>query len=354
MAKAQHIALSVLAGAAVVVLACAPARPTGTAPVVEEAPRAREKVRIGVLPIASAAGNWIGVAKGYFEQEGIEPEINVFQTAADMVAPLAAGQLDVGAGAPGVGLAQAVMRGIDIKIVADQATLVPGSGYQAIIVRRDLFESGQMTGPADLKGRRYAMPSTTGITPEAMLHQYMQRAGLTARDVDLVAMPFPDMLPALANGAIDASLSIDPFLTQILETGSAVVLERADTIYPDQQVAVLLYSGEFAKRTDLAVRYMVAYLRGVRDYNDAFVKNDPTKRTEVIDILAEYTPVKNKLLYEKMGFPGLNPNGAVNVASLKADQDYYLAAKLQERPADIDRMVDPSFAEAAVRRLGLY
>ena len=55
--------------------------------------------------------------------------LDVFQTAADMIAPLGTGQMDVGAGAPGVGLAQAIMRGIDIKIVADQATLIPGHRY---------------------------------------------------------------------------------------------------------------------------------------------------------------------------------------------------------------------------------
>jgi NitT/TauT family transport system substrate-binding protein len=336
-------------------LGCAPsARPTASPAFSGEPVRVKEKVRIGVLPIASASGNWVAIAKGYFEQEGIEPEVTVFQTAGEMVAPLAAGQLDVGAGAPGVGLHQALLRGIDIKIVADQATLVPGHHYQAIVVRRDLYETGQVTGPADMKGRKYAVPSTIGITVEVMLNQYMQRAGLNARDVDMVAMGFPDIFPALANKAIDTGLLIEPFLTLALESGDVVVLEHGDNVYPNQQVAVVLYAGEFAKKTDLATRYMVAYLRGVRDYNDAFVKNDPAKRAEVVDILAESTPVKQKPLYDRMAYPGLSPNGTVNLATLKADQDYYIEAKLQERPADLDRAVDQSFAEAAVRRLGPY
>src|SRR5712691_1478607 len=101
--------LLVLAAASMV--ACTPVTPpTGSAPAGAQV-AAKQKVRVGVLPIASASGNWIGVAKHYFEQEGIEPEITVFQTAADMIAPLGAGQLDVGAGAPGVGLAQAALRG---------------------------------------------------------------------------------------------------------------------------------------------------------------------------------------------------------------------------------------------------
>ncbi len=338
----------------VALLGCAPAGRPAAEPASGQAPRVLEKVRIGALPNPAASGHWIAIAKGYAHEEGIEPEITFFQTAADMIAPLGAGQLDVGGGAPGVGLSQAVLRGIDIKIVADQFTLLPGYGFEAIVVRKDLHESGQIMGPAHLKGRRFAIPSTTGITPEVMLHRYMQRDGLAARDIDMVSMAFPEMLGALANKAIDAALLIEPFLTQALESGDVVVLERGDTIYPGQQVSVVLYSSEFARRTDLAVRYMSAYLRGLRYYNDAFAKNEAAKRAEVIDILTEYTPVKDKTLYDKMAMPGLQPNGTVNVASLKADQDYYLAAKLLDRPADLDAVVDMSFVDAAVKRLGPY
>jgi NitT/TauT family transport system substrate-binding protein len=167
-------------------------------------------------------------------------------------------------------------------------------------------------------------------------------------------MSFPDVLGAFANKAIDAAVLIEPFLARAVENGSAVLLERGDTMYPSQQVAVILYSADFAKRTDVATRFMVAYLKGMRDYNDAFVKNDAKKRAEVIDILAEYTTIKDKALYEQVVMPGLDPNGRLNVSSLRADQEYYISAKLQEQPADIDKIVDLTFIEGAVRRLGPY
>jgi NitT/TauT family transport system substrate-binding protein len=337
-------------------LACTPVSPplTGSAPVAQPTSATPDKVQLGALSSASDSGLWIAVAKRYFEQEHIEIETTTFASAAEMVAPLGAGQIDVGGGAPGVGLDAAALRGIEIKIVADKAMTSPGGGYQGIVVRKDLYDSGQVTGPADLKGRKFAIPSTTGITPEVMTDHYMKRAGLGARDMDLIGMAFPDMIPAFANKAIDAGVLIEPFLTRVVEGGDGVLLGRADVIYPNQQVAVILYSSDFAKKTDLGVRFMAAYLRGVRDFNDAFVKQDAAKRAEVIDILAEYTTIKDKPLYDKVVMPRLDPNGKVNVDSLKADQEYYIAAQLQEKPADIDRMVDMSFAEAAVRRLGPY
>ena len=99
---------------------------------------------------------------------------------------------------------------------------------------------------------------------------------------------------------------------------------------------------------------MTAYLKGVRMYADAFVKKDPAARAEVIDILAAETALKDKSLYDKMGLPGLNPNGAVNTADLKRQQEYYLAAGHQKNVADIDKLVDDSFVNAALKDLGTY
>jgi NitT/TauT family transport system substrate-binding protein len=309
---------------------------------------------LGVRPPAPPPGLWIALAKGYFEQVGLQIEQVPFTTAADMIAPLSTGQLDVGGGAPGVALANALLRGLDVRIVADKGNSALGHGFGAIVARKDLYDRGEIRGPADLKGRRYAMASTTGNIQEAVLDRYMQRAGLRARDADLVALSFADMVPAFANRVIEAATAVEPFATQILEAGDVALLERGDTVFPDHQDAVLIYSAGFAQQRDAAVRFMSAYLRGVRDYNDAFVKREPARRSEVIDIMTQSTPVKDRALYERMALPGLDPNGRVSLASLNADQDYYLGAGLQQTPVDFDRVVDPSFAAAAVQQLGVY
>src|SRR5579871_6157566 len=89
-----------------------PATPPQSASTAQSAP---VTVRLGLLNSASDSGLWIAIAKKYFEDEGITPDITNFASAAEMVAPLGAGQLDVGGGAPGVGLDNAVLRGLDIK-----------------------------------------------------------------------------------------------------------------------------------------------------------------------------------------------------------------------------------------------
>ena len=82
-------------------------------------------------------------------------------------------------------------------------------------------------------------------------------------------MGFPEMLVALHNKAIDAAINNKPTITLAEEEGVAVRASK-DVIYPGQQTAVVLYSEKFAQeRRPVAEKFMNAYIRAVRDYNNA-------------------------------------------------------------------------------------
>jgi NitT/TauT family transport system substrate-binding protein len=329
------------------------AKPAAAAP----APVTPQTVRLGLLSSASDAGLFIAIEKGYFRDQGVEIQSSPFDSAAQMVAPLGTGQLDVGGGAPSAGLANALARGINIKVVADKGTpSIPGGvSYQGLMIRKDLWDSGEVRGPESLKGRKVALPNLGGISPEVLLQRSLQTAGLTTRDVEIVQLAFPDMLPAFGNSNIDASILIEPFVTTATERSLAVKWPGTDSAYPDQQVAVLLYAqGFIEEKPDLARRFMVAYVQALRDYNDAFVKKDAARRQEVIGILTKHTTIKDPALYEKVAMPGLDPNGRVNADALKADQAYYIEIGKQQAPINIDELVDLSFVEHAAQQLGPY
>ncbi len=108
------------------------------------------------------------------------------------------------------------------------------------------------------------------------------------------------MVPAMANKALAGALLIEPFRTQALEQQIGVFIESADKVYPDHQVAVVLYAPHMRReKVELGRKFMVAYLQSVRDFNDAFVKKQPQKKREVIDALAKYTPVKKISRYTR-------------------------------------------------------
>ncbi|HLH27000.1 MAG TPA: ABC transporter substrate-binding protein [Chloroflexota bacterium] len=323
---------------------------------VATAPPALARVRLGTLsPSSSDAGWLIAQERGYFQEQRIALDTTPFTTAAEMVPPLGAGQLDAGGGAPSAGLFNAVARGIALRIVADKGGTQRGFGYTSLLVRRELVDGGAVRGPADLRSRKVALPNLGGVSPEAALDRLLQTVGLSTADVDLTVVPFPDQPAAFAGGSVDAGMLIEPFVTLALEQGTAATLARQDEWYPEQQVATIMFSESFAsQQADAGRRFVLAYLKGVREYNDAFAKHDEAKRREVIDILVKTTALKDRALWERVAVPSLDPNGQVNKAALEQDQQYYLRTGKQQDHADLDKIVDTSFADWAVQQLGRY
>src|SRR6266542_5633607 len=111
---------------------------------------AQEKVRVGIVNSSSDAGFLVAEKKGYFKQEGLEAEFTPFDSAARMVAPLGAGQLDVGGGSASAGLYNAVARGINVKVVADKGSTPRSYDYMPLLVRKELVDTGKVKSVADL------------------------------------------------------------------------------------------------------------------------------------------------------------------------------------------------------------
>jgi len=318
--------------------------------------QASATVRIGTTSSSSDVGFFIADKKGYFKEEGISVTFIPFNSAAKMVALLGTGQLEVGGGAPSAGLYNAIARGINIKIVADKGSSPPGYGYNPLLVRKDLVESGRVKSYKDLKGLKVAV-TAAGTSPASMLNEALKKGGLSYSDVTVVTLGFPQHVMALQNKAVDASITTEPSVTAAVNSGAAVRFAGNDEFYPYQTVAVVLYGGSFIKdNPDTAKKFMRAYLRGVRDYNDALkdAKLAGPKGEEIISILTEYTPIKDRAVYRSIVCQGTNPDGKVNEATLKKDFQFYKEQGLIEGNVSVGQAVDNSFVEEVVKKLGPY
>jgi NitT/TauT family transport system substrate-binding protein len=313
-------------------------------------------VRVGLANASSDVGFFIADKKGYFKQEGLDVKFTTFDSGAKMVAPLGNGQLEVGAGSPSAGLYNAIARGIDIKIVADKGSTPPGYGYQPLLVRKDLVESGRYKSLKDLKGMKIA-GSAQGSASTSTLNEALKKAGLKYEDVERVFLGFPQHVMALQNKAVDAAMTTEPSATKAVQSGAAVRVMGDDEIYPNHQLAVVLYSGAFIRdNPDAARRFMRAYLRAVRDYNDALKdgKIAGPKAAEVIAILTQYTSINDPALYRMISPQGCNPDGTVYEPSLHNDLAFYKAEGQIKGNVTVEQALDNSFVQAALKDLGPY
>lgn len=313
-------------------------------------------VRVGIVNASSDIGFFIADRKGYFREEGIHVTFTAFDSAARMIAPLGVGRLEVGGGSPSAGLYNAVARGIAIRIVADKASTPPGYGFQPLLVRKDLVDSGRYKSLKDLKGMKIA-GSAPGSASTSTLNEALRQAGLKYADVERVFMGFPQHVVALQNKAVDAALTTEPSATRAVQSGAAVRVMGDDAIYPNHQLAVVLYGGDFAaRRPEVARRFMRAYLKGVRDYNDALVDGRIAGRhaDEVIAILTQSTAIKDPGVFRATTAHGCNPDGRVHEASLGRDLEFFRSEKLIQGRVGVADVVDHSFVDWAVKALGPY
>lgn len=320
-----------------------------------EAQQSRTKVKMGMLSSLTDAPIFMAIKKGYFAEEGFEIEISNFRSAANMVAPLGTGQLDTAAGSPSAGLYNAVGRGVGLRIVADKTRSAPGYGASIMLVRKDHVESGRYKELKDIKGMRFAM-NAPGVSNNATLNYALLSVGMKYSDVMTIDMGPADHITALSNKGVDASVSLEPFATFAMSRGIAVAARRDDEIDPHHQLGTLIYGETFAARRGEAVRFMRAYLRGIRFYLKALKDGRLAGENadEVIAALVEFTSVKDPAVLRAITPSSVDPDGAVNVKSLQRDLDFYASQGLITVDVSLPKIVDQSFAAEAAKALGPF
>src|SRR5262249_28552813 len=144
------------------------------------------------------------------------------------------------------------------------------------------------------------------------------------------------------------------YFTLSEEQGVAQCWKPTSELGPNFQIAVTLYGPTFAEqRAETARRFMVANLRAMRDYNRAFF-GDGQGREEFWQLMGRVSNMKDMELLRRLNTSWSDPNGGVNVDSLRDTQRWYIGRGEQIGEVDFDRVVDMSFVDYALSRLGRY
>jgi NitT/TauT family transport system substrate-binding protein len=308
-------------------------------------------IHIGYLPILPSAPYFIAQEKGYFKEQGLEVELDSFNSAAFMMPLLATGDLDFGAGQAGTELFNGIDQGLDIRVVGGQSQETPGHGMAPFMVRKDLFDSGAITQPADLKGTNIAINVERGLS-EYLVFEALSRGGLTLKDVNIVTMPFPDMNAAFANKAIDAAHMVQPLAGQAIKDGNAVMFINGDEFFENAQSGLLYFGKRILEpeNREVGIRLLVAWLKAVRDlYGEGWTNEENAA------ITSKYTNIPAPAIINGVEvYFGLN--GELNQPFIEEIMMYYFDQGYTElsEPLPLSAIIDSSFMDEAVKRIGNF
>jgi NitT/TauT family transport system substrate-binding protein len=323
------------------------AAPSPTSPAAVSTPATTTEltdVTVGFVPVLIFGPVMLAKEKGYFEEYGLNVRLEPLAGGSDMVVLTANRNYDIGIGGAGPAYFNAVQRGIELHIIgpmhferAPQAT--------PLMVKRERFESGELTSAADLRGKRVSV-NARGAT-EYWLDTALRTNGLTIADVDLQTLPFPDVPAALESGALDAAMLGEPLATQAERNGIAV---RLEVDFPaDFQPTFVWANPDFARESpELAIGFMAGMLRGCRD-----LWGEDWDSEENLSILNQYTNVPPDLIREAAR-TWCEPNGEINAGDLDTLQRFFAERGLLEydEMLPVDSLIDSTFVEAARERVG--
>jgi NitT/TauT family transport system substrate-binding protein len=307
-----------------------------------------EKVTYATSPGLSSAQTYVGVGRGYYKDAGIDLVIEPQGSGTDLLPQLATSKIDIAHTNINAGTYNALTRGLPLKFVADGGH--DETGYTAMVVRKELADSGKIKTPADLKGLKIGV-FNKGSTIDMTTQMILDTVNLKPSDVTFQYVSFEESIVALGNKAIDAAVLVEPYVTSTVAKGFAVRQWGVSDLIGTMQTTMVIFSPDFAdKRKDTGERFMQAYLKGCRDYMDAVTRGKDWDA--IVAMLTKPTGISDPALFKKMTLSVNDLNGEPDVASLSKQQKWYADHGFVQTITPVQPFVDRSFIDKAVAAIG--
>lgn len=158
----------------------------------------------GALPLVDFAPLFYADTQGYFAEEGLDVTVEVVQGGPIAAQLLLAGDIQVSFN-NWLSVSAAIANGAPLVVVANGTYL--GDGQGGVFVNPD----STVQSLADLDGKTVAT-NTIGNVGDITVEALVADEGLDI-DIQYVEVSFPEIIPAVQSGAVDAGFLTEPFTT---------------------------------------------------------------------------------------------------------------------------------------------
>jgi NitT/TauT family transport system substrate-binding protein len=313
-----------------------------------------QQLRVAVTSAAENAPFFAAVEKGMFGKLGLDVKVDVMPSGVEISNALASGTVDVGLFGTFPFLT-AVSRGVPVVLIGhtwNNALNNPQSEILSVIAREG---SGVPVGDlAKLKGKK------VGVNAVGSINQYdmsraLQKAGLDPRkDVQwVIGPPQPDLMKMLGQKQVDAIEVAYQFGFFAQNNKWGPIVATGDQVEPNSSISVYAARRDFVQgKRDVFVRFTMAYLEGVKEFNAAATA--PDKYPDVAEILAKNTFLGKPEIVRAIAphWSYVSEDGIPPIDSILAMQDYWADYfTYVEKKTPRSQLFDLSVAQEAKRRL---
>lgn len=318
---------------------------------------AADLIRVGEGPFISAGAFFIARDKGYFKKLDIDIETRRFDDGSLAVPAMIAGELEITNLPAAANLFNSIVRGGALSIILDRGNNRPGRGYTVVNVTQALQDQGvkSLADFAKLKGKKLGVGALGSIN-QYNLARALQKVGLDpAKDVQwVVNVPQPDLMKMLGQGQVDVTDLAYQFGVFAQNNKWGPMIASGDEIEPNAQIATYAVRKDYlAQHRDAVVRWAMAYLQGIKEFNAAAAA--PDSHPDIVEILAKNTALNKPELVKAIAphWSYVNDDGVPNVASIMSMQDFWSGNGFNfvQTKVTAEQLFDLSIAKEAKERL---
>ncbi|MQA08981.1 MAG: PhnD/SsuA/transferrin family substrate-binding protein [Pseudonocardiaceae bacterium] len=222
----------------------------------------------------------IAKRQGFFKEEGLNVKIVDGGTAAQQVAQLVSGKVNIAA-TGGVSTIAAVAKGMPIKAFMGNQNATPRPVTSGILVKKD----SPIRDYGDLAGKTIGLQGLKETTNLGSL-MALEDHGVDPGSVKFVQLPLPNLNDAVVKGQVDAAYNIGSFYPTGIQMGLRTIGSPGNTYLKGGPNAWYVSSDEFlsTRREDIkrfvaamtkATEYAIKHPKMVQDLQIEFTDQDP-------------------------------------------------------------------------------
>ncbi|GAB3272527.1 ABC transporter substrate-binding protein [Arthrobacter pigmenti] len=239
-------------------------------------------IRVAETAGAPSAFLQYGVDQGFFEEEGLDVQVDVSAGGAAAIPGVVSGDLQL-AGSNVVSVMLAASKGLPVSMVAagTRTAETVEEDFSKVLVKGD----SNIDEPQDLAGKTIAVNTLENIS-EVSIKAALESENVDLSNIEFVELGFPDMVPALENEQVDAVMAIEPFVTIGLNNGHRAVLSPYVQAQPGLQIGSYVATKAYIEENPDTIE---AFRRGVAATGQSIAEDTESFR-EALPELASIQP----------------------------------------------------------------
>jgi NitT/TauT family transport system substrate-binding protein len=298
-----------------------------------------ENPKLKVASHTTMLGIVLEIAKeqGYYEQNGVNVDLQQVESSKVSIPALANGDLDIVIGSISAGSFNHLIKNKDLRIIADGARVIP-----TIVIRKDL--ANKIKNIEDLKGTAFITPRE-GSASYYALAKILQKKGLSIKDIIPKYLQEEESIAAFETKQIEAGIVNEPYATYLTEKGLVVKFDSAkiEPIFPKngQEHMILFATTKTLQEEEAVKRFLRAYKKAAEYYNRALEGKEP-ERSRVIEIASKVYGTEPEIIKQSR-WPMISSDLKPDVNDMNMAQKYFFENKLIEEEVNLNEKVDLRF-----------